>query len=780
MRSRLAAFAVTALLIGAADALAQRAVGEVHLSLLDGSGAAVAASGTVEGEATQIRRSFETDARGTVTLDALPFGDYTITVARDGFAPVSEVVRVDSSIPIQRTLRLSVAPIQTTVSVTAASDTLANPTRTGSTRYLGPQLLMERPSTLPGRSLIDLVNLQPGWLLEANGILHARGSEYQVQYVIDGIPLRDNRSPAFAQSLGVEEFDSIALRTGGYPAEFGNKLGGVIEVNTVRDVREGLHGLADLQIGSFATAAGHGSVQFGTGHYRAGVSAEGMTTDRYLDPPSDDNFTNFGSARGVAARFERAWSEGSRTRAYAYGRSTEFGAPNETLQQAAGQRQVRTSSEQLAQVSHQQMLSATTLINAGAMTRRTEGTLRSNAASVPIRADQERHVTERYVNASVTSQIGIHELRFGGELTFSSIEETFASTITARSFGGNEVFDDDIPTTFEFDGSGARREHAFFVQDVIRAGRATVSAGLRFDHHRLFLDEQAWSPRLSLSWAATPEVVLHAAYDRTFETQPIEGILLASTDPEELGEEAISRPLRSSRGHFVEGGAAITLARAARLEATVFRRQAQDVTDDELLLNTAVSFPITFASATVKGVELALDTTRWRGLSGSMSYSYSHGEGQLPLTGGLFLDIDDELVEDETFPLSQDQTHTLRTRVRADLGERSWIAAMFRYDSGLPVEVEGDETLDLEALAEQYGADVVEQFDVERGRVRPSYALDLSGGIRVFERQGTRLALQIDALNVLNRLNVINFAGLLSGTALAPPRSVTARLQLQF
>ncbi len=43
----------------------------------------------------------------------------------------------------------------------------------------------------------DLVNSQPGWLYEGNAVLHPRGSEYQTQFVVDGIPLTDNRSPGF-------------------------------------------------------------------------------------------------------------------------------------------------------------------------------------------------------------------------------------------------------------------------------------------------------------------------------------------------------------------------------------------------------------------------------------------------------------------------------------------------------------------------------------------------------------------------------------------------------
>ena len=105
--------------------------------------------------------------------------------------------------------------------------------------YLGEPTatLQQRLTALPGRALPDLVNAHPGWLLEANGILHPRGSEYQTQYVIDGLPLTDNRSPAFAaevESAGVRGLNTL---TGGYPAEYGRKLGGVIEVVTLGTAR---------------------------------------------------------------------------------------------------------------------------------------------------------------------------------------------------------------------------------------------------------------------------------------------------------------------------------------------------------------------------------------------------------------------------------------------------------------------------------------------------------------------------------------------------------------
>ena len=43
-----------------------------------------------------------------------------------------------------------------------------------------------------------------------------------------------------------------------------------------------------------------------------------------------------------------------------------------------------------------------------------------------------------------------------------------------------------------------------------------------------------------------------------------------------------------------------------------------------------------------------------------------------------------------------------------------------------------------------------------------------------------KVDLQAEVFNLTNRLNLINFAGVLSGTALDAPRSFTLRLRTEF
>jgi hypothetical protein len=96
----------------------------------------------------------------------------------------------------------------------------------------------------------------------------------------------------------------------------------------------------------------------------------------------------------------------------------------------------------------------------------------------------------------------------------------------------------------------------------------------------------------------------------------------------------------------------------------------------------------------------------------------------------------------------------------------------------LPVEIDGN--LDENTLASQYGEDILARVNLDTGRVRPNVALDLGSSVTLWRKTQRQLHLRIEVANVTNRLNVIDFAGIFSGTALAAPRSATVGLQFEF
>ena len=192
-------------------------------------------------EGNHYSRTLATDEGGALIVKHLPYGEYSVEVHASGFVGISEPVDIASSIPIAKTIQLAIPSVSQSVTV-SATNTLVDPEQAGAVSQIGTMTIQESPASLPGRSLQDLVNSQPGWLYEGNAVLHPRGSEYQTQFVVDGIPLLDNRSPSFGPELESNDVQSMSIYTAGFPAEYGRKMGGVIEVNTVPDTKTGFHG----------------------------------------------------------------------------------------------------------------------------------------------------------------------------------------------------------------------------------------------------------------------------------------------------------------------------------------------------------------------------------------------------------------------------------------------------------------------------------------------------------------------------------------------------------
>ena len=241
---------------------AQSTTGELRLTVSDPGGLPLQSQVALVSEVNQVAQALETGADGILIQKRLPFGRYRLEVTRAGFATYTTLLDIESAVPTEYRVTLTLAPVQSQVTVTPDA-TLLDRRQTSALNRIGTDTLQRRITALPGRSLSDIVNTQPGWLLEANGILHPRGSEYQVQYVIDGLPVTDNRSPSFAPELDANDVHAMSIITGGFPAEYGRKLGGVIEVVTAGDLRQGLHGTAVASAGSFGTGTGSVATQYG-------------------------------------------------------------------------------------------------------------------------------------------------------------------------------------------------------------------------------------------------------------------------------------------------------------------------------------------------------------------------------------------------------------------------------------------------------------------------------------------------------------------------------------
>jgi hypothetical protein len=312
-------------------------------------------------------------------------------------------------------------------------------------------------------------------------------------------------------------------------------------------------------------------------------------------------------------------------------------------------------------------------------------------------------------------------------------------------------------------------------------GNWTLSAGLRFDHYDFVVRESAWSPRIGVSrYFASLGLLLHASYDRVFQTPAMENLLLASSPQLDAVNAIVVRlPVRPARANYFEAGFTQAIVGKLRLDGNVFRRDFRNYSDDDVLLDTGVNFPTAFAKARIIGEEIRLEAPLWRRFSGYLSYANQSGIGQGPITGGLFLGSDAAtgLTDTSRFAVTQDQRNTARAQVRYQGLRRLWLAFGGQYGSGLPADTNGE---DPNFLLAQFGPEILSRVNFDRGRVRPNFSLDMAAGAELYHKEQRRAELQVQLADLTDRLNVINFASLFSGTAIAPQRSISARLKLTF
>ena len=750
--------------------------GELRLKVIEPTGLGAKATIQIVSSANQYRRAFVTSDQGSLDVEHLPFGIYQLEIERPGFAPRVDSVEIRSSLPTEYKIQLALPTVNQSVTVNAAN-TLIDPDQAGSVSQIGADFIQDRLGSVPGRDLQDLVNSQPGWLYEGNAVLHPRGSEYQTQFVVDGIPFTDNRSPSFGPEIEADDVESMSIFTAGIPAEYGRKMGGVVELNTLQDVQPGFRGQVVLSGGSFDSGGAFAKGQYAWGKNTLGGSASGSTTEHYLNPVVPQNFSNTGTVGDFSLDYARDLTPSDRVKFTVRHELARYDIPNEMVQQQAGQRQNADNFETMGTVSWEHIFSPGATGDLRGMVRDNSNDFYSNPESTPIELFQHNWFREGYFKGSVIVDRGVNEWKAGVESDNIFLNEMLNYNITDPT-----QFDPGSPTAFAYQANRPDLEQSAFLQDLIRLHSWTINAGLRWDHYQLLVNQQAFQPRLAIShYFQKSEAVIHFSYDRIFQTPSFENILLssspnvASIDPTGF----LRLPVRPSQGDYYEAGLTKVFLGHVKLGGNYFRRFVSNYADDSQIDNTTISFPIAFRKAILYGIEGKLDVPEWHRFSGFGSYSYIVGNAWFPVTGGLFFGSNASQAASQLTghsPDSQDQRNTVRGRVRYQATPRIFAAFGVQFDSGLPFDFDGDPS----TVLADYGQAVLNRINFVRGRIYPAFQANASAGADIYKSERLKVRLEADGQNLNNVLNVIDFGGLFSGNAIGPSRSFSLRIATDF
>jgi outer membrane receptor for Fe3+-dicitrate len=796
MRIKLCVASIILLTLASAG-FAQSNTAIIRGVISDKTGAVVAgAKIRLTNSITNYAQETVTDPQGAYRLIDVPFNDYKLNVEASGFEADNREVIVRSNLAQRVDVQLGVAPVRQEVNVSAVSE-LIEPEKTAPTTVIDQTRILRFPTSQPSRSAEGIIATVPGWTEDANGRLHARGIEYQVQYSIDGIPVTDTIADTFSAAPDPRNFRSVEVTTANIPAEYGNKLAGIIEVTSRSGLEIPKAGSVTLSGGSFGTFETSFDVGGHTRKFGYFISGAGSTTDRFLDPPAIENFHNNGRAVKTFFKLDYTPSDKNLFRFNFFFNNQRFDVPNLPDQQAEGQDQRRRSNDNLESFSWEHIFSPNLVSYFAAYQRYNEAKLRSNEETGPVFAEQSRHHSTYGILGSLTWHKSRHTIKTGFEYTRFPVTESFTVSITDL----NELLDKQpdlpeevrgfvFPNAFFFNQHRSGYEGSFYAQDHINATRnLTFDLGVRFDGYHFLVDRNYLSPRLGMAYRIEKtKTVLRAAYNRFLQTPALENLLLSSSEEARIfspaGEEGgvEGAPVQPSREWQIDTGFQQQIGRYLRLDADFYYRRLKNPPEITNFLETGIIFPATLDHSRSKGIETRLDLARVGGFSGFASYTNLHIYGFSPITGGLFLG---EAVDISMRPagsrinIEEDQRNTLVFQMMYDnLPGKLWAAFGGRHDSGFAVELEPDASE--EEFAMEFPEKILDRVNFDRGFIKPHTVFDFSIGRDFRLNEHVSLSGQFNIQNLADAFYLITFESVFSGTTVGRPRNYSGKLSFNF
>jgi outer membrane receptor protein involved in Fe transport len=753
--------------------------GSVQGAALDPSGAAVPGVHiTWTSSISHTVRKTTTDDHGRYHLTNLPLAPFTMTVEAPGFKTATWVGELRSEVPVIQEFKFSTAGASQLITV--QGEPLVDAGSSSTHHDLDDDFVDRMPPTTPNQAMSAVVQSVPGVVPEENGRIHVRGSEAQPQYVIDGIPLPENLGGTLNTALDTENLHTAEVITGNVPAEFGDKIAAIVNMSTKSGLDEPWNGAVMLSGGSLASRAA--DMELGGRIGKLGIfgSADVSRSNRFIDPPEIDNFHNHGGLTHLFTRFDWLQSEHDSIRALVAVNGTNFQVPNTNENQDAGQDQRQELRDDLEAIAWTHTFNPQTLLDVNGSRRAATGRLLDpDQTGFPFYADQFRRQHTEGVRGKLSREWKLGSFLVGGEAYHYALDERIRLALTdpEEVDPDSPVLDYSLQNPFRYQAHGAGVRSAFFVQNRFRFfDRLGVDAGLRFDRYRIVTEDNSASPRIGVAYyVKRTNTVLRAAYNRLFQTPPIENLLLSSSTQAALltGDDSPVTAVPVERQNFYEFGVQQQIGRHFRIDIARYIKNIHNFSDEQQLLETGIIFPVTVARSDIRGTEVRLDLVNFRGFTAYAAYANARATITTPITGGLFLGMDAEdaklLEPGVKLPADQDERNEVQFGTTYIHKSGFWATFGGRFDSGLPTALADGEYATLDPRIQA-------QIDPVRQRIKPRTILNIIAGVDLMKESPHPVSLQAGVNNFTGRLYLYNFHSAFSGTHIGRPREAVVRM----
>jgi len=643
-------------------------------------------------------KSATTDASGEFQFNAVVLGEYSISVAGQGFEQVSQDVMVISgSVPVVH-FQLQVAGTKENVTVSATPEVVATDSFTPTS--VVTRLDIERtPGADSTNSLAMITDYVPGAYV-THDMLHMRGG-HQTTWLLDGIPVINT---AIAQNLGPQfdpkDMDYVEVNRGSYSAEFGDRTYGVFNVVPRTGFERNNDAELVMTAGSFLQTDDALSFGSHTKNFAYYASVNGNRSDLGLQPPVPQVVHDAENGVGGFGSFIYNIDPSNQLRLMTSARRDFYQIPydpnpndiengsipaNGGVPQypSIGLRDAQTENDEGVLFTWLHTFNSHLLTTVSPFYHHNTGDYASNPSDNPVASTEDRSSTYAGAQASIAANYKMNDLQVGFLSFYQRDDQFFGAVFNPLAYNSvpSPIADSEHPTA---------NLETFYIDDRFNPFPwLTLSAGMRptrFSEGNFAVtsaappvNESAIQPRFGAT-VTVPRLhwTFRAFYGHYYQAPPIETVsgpaLLSYTGQQGLGFAT----LPGERDEEHQFGVTIPY-RGWILDADNFKTNVQNFLDHNNIGASSVFFPISVSQAVIRGWELTLRSPRiaHRGQL-HLAYSNQIAEGAGTITGGLT----DFTFSPALSPLDHDQRNTLNVGGDVTLPWRSYASTNVYYGSG--------------------------------------------------------------------------------------------------
>ncbi|MCU1272269.1 MAG: Oar protein [Acidobacteriaceae bacterium] len=688
-------------------------------TVVDPSGAVIPnATVEIHNPVSGFERITTTDGSGRFAIPNVPFNPYHLKVSGQGFAPYSQDIDVRSVVPISVNINLKLQSSEVVTVESEGADLLENEStfHTDVDKNLFDKLPLESQSS----SVSSLVTLAtPGIAADSNGLFHGMGDHAENSFVVDGQPITDQQSKVFSNQIPLDSVQSLEVIAGAPPAEYGEKTSVVINVTTRSG--QGMttpKGSLTTSYGSFGTSSVDFNLAYGGQKWGNFISASGLNSGRFLDPPEFTVIHDKGNEENLFDRldyqlstadsihvnlgFTRSWFQNPNSfdNVLHIGQTDPSGKPLGPTDQRS---QIKTFN---IAPSWTRLLSNTTVFTLGAFVRRDQYNYYPSPNLFndlsPIQQEtvaQNRTLTNAGLRTDVSYVKGIHNVKVGATYQQTFLNENDNLGIVDPNFNDptsasfNPVLAPFDLTRggglFTFRGHTDVKQLALFVQDQITKGNWSFNVGLRGDFYNGLTTHKEAEPRVGIAYnIKQTNTVLRVSYARVLETPFNENLIVSSVGCDSpvlnplLGcAAANTTPLAPGWRNEFHAGLQQAAGKYLVFSGEYIWKYTHNAYDFSILGNTPIFFPIAWERSKIPGFAGRVSVPNYHGFSALMVFSSVAARFFTPQLSGAGAVPS---APSGVFRIDHDEKFNQTTHLQYQPWQRGpWMGFNWRYDSGL-------------------------------------------------------------------------------------------------